>query len=191
VLMPDGRTLRPTLRPDDGWDRQPGQARGARREELIRRVIDRSPPEIARQIRADVAAFEARRREELITRLRREAIKFNENEIVWIERVRDRVIWLEEGTEKKGLTHILQKQKDFRGRGIQPESLPNFAREALINGRVIGTQGAGQRPIYEVMFEGRLRYIAITVSDNGFVVGANPPDSRILRNILGDSYEEN
>jgi len=57
VLMPDGRTMRPTLRPDDGWDRQPGQARGARREELIQRVIDRSPPEIARQVRAATAGY--------------------------------------------------------------------------------------------------------------------------------------
>ena len=62
VAMPDGRTESTTLRPDEGWDRPPGQARGARRQELIQRVIDRSPPEIAQQIRADVAAFEARRR---------------------------------------------------------------------------------------------------------------------------------
>lgn len=53
-IMPDGLPLEP----DKGWDRQPGQARGARREELIRGVIDRSPPEIAQQIRADVAAYQ-------------------------------------------------------------------------------------------------------------------------------------
>ncbi|MBW4484902.1 MAG: hypothetical protein KME14_20395 [Tildeniella torsiva UHER 1998/13D] len=58
VNMPDGRTVTTTLRPDEGWDRQPGQARGARRQELIQRVIDRSPPEIAQQIRAAVDGFE-------------------------------------------------------------------------------------------------------------------------------------
>lgn len=52
--MPDGTRLQP----DSGWDRQPGQARGERRQQLIQNVIDRSPPEIAQQVKADVQRYE-------------------------------------------------------------------------------------------------------------------------------------
>jgi len=45
------------LEPEPGWDRMPGAARGERRQELIQRVIDRSPPEIAAQVKAEIERF--------------------------------------------------------------------------------------------------------------------------------------
>jgi filamentous hemagglutinin len=45
---------------------------------------------------------------------------------------------------------------------------------AIERGEIIGQQGKGlTRPIYRVEFSGKFIDIAITVSDNGFVVGAN------------------
>ena len=47
-------------------------------------------------------------------------------------------------------------------------------RTALQDGRVIGYQGKGvTRPVYAVMYGGRMVRIAITVGSNGYIVGAN------------------
>ena len=43
---------------------------------------------------------------------------------------------------------------------------------AIKDGKVVGTQRT--RPIYEVMYEGKLQRVAISISNNGFIVGANP-----------------
>jgi hypothetical protein len=46
---------------------------------------------------------------------------------------------------------------------------------ALENGRAVEYQGRGTgRPIYEFTYNGKLHHVAITVGNNGFVVGANP-----------------
>ena len=42
----------------------------------------------------------------------------------------------------------------------------------------MGYQGAGTgRPIFETVINGQPRRLAITISDNGFIVGANPKGS--------------
>jgi len=43
--------------------------------------------------------------------------------------------------------------------------------EAVINGKQVGMQGT--RPIYQVTFNGVQQNVAVTVSNNGYVVGAN------------------
>ena len=45
----------------------------------------------------------------------------------------------------------------------------NFSEQ---EGYVVDMQGT--RPIYEVIYNGTIKRVAITVSENGFVVGANP-----------------
>ena len=42
----------------------------------------------------------------------------------------------------------------------------------LENGKVVGTQRT--RTIYEVMYEGKIQRVVISIGDNGFMVGANP-----------------
>ena len=39
------------------------------------------------------------------------------------------------------------------------------------NGKVVGTQRT--RTLYEVMYEGKIQRVAISIGDNGFIVGAN------------------
>ena len=47
--------------------------------------------------------------------------------------------------------------------------------EAVKQGNIIGEQGKKKpRKIFEFVYEGKTRRIAITISDNGFIVGANP-----------------
>ena len=49
---------------------------------------------------------------------------------------------------------------------------------AISEGKLVGYQGAGfGRPVYELTINGQAQRIAVTVGDNGFVVGANPRGS--------------
>lgn len=46
---------------------------------------------------------------------------------------------------------------------------------ALENGKIVGYQGRGtRRPMYEFTYNGEIYKVAITVGNNGFIVGANP-----------------
>lgn len=46
---------------------------------------------------------------------------------------------------------------------------------SLENGKIVGYQGRGTgRPIYEFTYNGEIHKVAITVGNNGFIVGANP-----------------
>lgn len=53
------------------------------------------------------------------------------------------------------------------------EKIVDIIFYAIKKGKIIGTQGRG-RPIYECNYNGKIQRIAITVSNNGFIVGANP-----------------
>ncbi|WP_171304781.1 hypothetical protein [Acinetobacter soli] len=52
--------------------------------------------------------------------------------------------------------------------------------EAVKGGKIIGYQGKGTgRPIYETVINGEKRAIAISIGNNGFIVGANP--TRVIK----------
>lgn len=197
VEMPDGQVQQAVIEPDPGWDRTPGLPSEARRQALIQRVIDRSPPEIAAQIRAEVEAYEANRplspnllpkspspqQEELIAELANRAVAFTEAEVVWIGRNREeQIIWLETGTPDRGLRHILRKQEAFTEAGVAAEDIADLVIAAVERGVFLANQGT--RPIYQVEFQGRNWRVAVQASDNGFIVGANPVGERTLRKAL-------
>ena len=47
--------------------------------------------------------------------------------------------------------------------------------KAVMEGRRVGYQGSDTgRPIYEISINGHTQRIAVTVGDNGYIVGANP-----------------
>ena len=50
-------------------------------------------------------------------------------------------------------------------------NIPKFIMQAILTGRKVGMQGT--RPIYETTFNGTTHRVAVTVVNNGFVVGAN------------------
>jgi Transposase and inactivated derivatives len=55
------------------------------------------------------------------------------------------------------------------------DQVPDAVFSALQQNKVVGYQGTGTgRPIYEYTFNGQTHRMAITVGDNGFIVGANP-----------------
>ncbi|MBW7869389.1 MAG: hypothetical protein H3C31_13825, partial [Brumimicrobium sp.] len=88
-----------------------------------------------------------------------------------------KIVWLAEGTEKAGLKHILSRHTDdFVNQGILKGDIGDFVFDAVKNGKVVGTQGSGNnaRTIYETIYKGQTKRVAASVSDNGFIVGANP-----------------
>ena len=67
-------------------------------------------------------------------------------------------MWLENGTDTAGLNHIITEHADD-----------------FLNKKIVGYQGRGTgRPIYEFTYNGEIHKVAITVGNNGFIVGANP-----------------
>ncbi|HMJ77425.1 MAG TPA: RHS repeat-associated core domain-containing protein, partial [Iamia sp.] len=104
-------------------------------------------------------------------------IKFNPEKVVRIGRDGSgRIVWLEQGSSASGLRHILERHGDeFLGIGIAREDVASFVFNAATRGRLVGFQGAGEgRGIYEVVWNGQLRRVAVTIGDNGYIVGANP-----------------
>jgi len=88
-----------------------------------------------------------------------------------------KLVWLEKGNESAGLQHILdQHTADFLKQGIPPTEIPNYLMTALSEGRIVGTQGnhVPPRMIYEFIYKGETRQVAIEVGSNGFIVSANP-----------------
>ena len=63
-------------------------------------------------------------------------------------------------------------EKQFIQKGIPEEEIPKFIMTAVSKGKIVDYQGG--RPIYKVVYNGVNREVAITVGDNGFIVGANP-----------------
>ncbi|MGK7875874.1 MAG: hypothetical protein AB4426_22020 [Xenococcaceae cyanobacterium] len=111
----------------------------------------------------------------LIAELRQAGIKHTPEKILRITKLPNgKIVFLEKGNLKAGLRHILKEHRQhFAKRGISEEQIPDVVITAVAKGKVVGSQGK-DRPIYEVIFNGRTKYISVTVSNNGFIVGANP-----------------
>ena len=116
-------------------------------------------------------------RESLLGELATKGVKHTPDKVVAIAKDgTGKVVFLEQGNAKAGLQHIVdQHGADFARRGIPAEQIPDAVLAAATRGKPVGFQGAGTgRPIYEVEFNGQTHRIAVTVGDNGFIVGANP-----------------
>lgn len=104
-------------------------------------------------------------------------VKYNPDDVIAVTKTADeKLVWLENGTDTAGLNHIITEHADdFLNKGITQEQIPDYVMNALENGKIVGYQGRGTgRPIYEFTYNGEIHKVAITVGDNGFVVGANP-----------------
>lgn len=115
---------------------------------------------------------------DLIAELQQAGIRYTPENIVLISKLPNgKIVFLETGSTRVGLQHILEKHAiDFANKGIPADRIPDAVLAALSNGTIVGYLGSGRepRPIYQVNFQGKNLYIAVTVSQNGFIVGANP-----------------
>jgi hypothetical protein len=120
-------------------------------------------------------------RQALIAELQHLGVKHTSDRIICIGRMASgKIVFLEEGRKGQGgcgLAHILERHKvDFERRGISPSQIPALIIAALTKGEFLGYQSVREprKEIYEILFEDEIQYIAISVSDNGYIVGANP-----------------
>lgn len=113
---------------------------------------------------------------ELLDELANSGVKYNPDEVMAITKTASsKLAWLEKGNSNAGFEHVMRHADEFAAKGIKSNEIPDFLMEALSKGKVVGTQGRGNgRPIYEVVFNGQKQRVAITVGNNGFIVGANP-----------------
>ncbi|MFQ6148685.1 RICIN domain-containing protein [Streptomyces seoulensis] len=116
---------------------------------------------------------------DLVKKLENSGANFNRGDLVMVVRYPRPgvpVAWLEMGNAKAGLVHIIFRHAgEFMERGVASEDIPKLLEKALTEGKVVGYQGSDAgRPIYETVFNGKTHRVAITVGDNGFIVGANP-----------------
>ncbi len=110
----------------------------------------------------------------LIGELIEKGIKVSEKSVLNIGKNSEgRIIFLEKGNAKAGLEHILQKEKNFIDAGFEKGDIGDAIFEATVKGKKIGVQGEG-RDVYEIIYKGQPKRIAVTIGDNGFIVGANP-----------------
>lgn len=114
----------------------------------------------------------------LIAELSQAGIKHSPENIVRIAKRSDgKIVFLELGNFKSGLQHILSKASQFMDIGIDLDEIPDAVMTAIIDGEVVGTQGKlseTPRSIYKFIFKGEIKYMAVTISDNGYIVGVNP-----------------
>lgn len=100
----------------------------------------------------------------------------SEEDIIGIMKTRDgKIIWLENGDHtNRGLAHIIKEHlSQFEQKGIGKEILPIFILNVVAYGIIVGYQGK-DRPIYEYKYSNKIYYVAVNISNNGFIVGANP-----------------
>lgn len=113
----------------------------------------------------------------LLTELSENGVKFTPENIVAAGRNSSgQVIFLETGTSKAGLQHIVDAHaEDFANIGVSKAQIPEVVMQAATQGKLVGYQGVGTgRPIYEITINGQPQRIAVTTGNNGFIVGANP-----------------
>ena len=138
---------------------------------LYRNIEDEDKPE------GEEDSGESGKNSDLLDELANSGVKYNPEDIVAITKTADgKLVWLENGTDTAGLNHIITEHADdFLNKGITQEQIPDYIMNALENGKIVGYQGRGTgRPIYEFTYNGEIHKVAITVGNNGFIVGANP-----------------
>lgn len=97
-----------------------------------------------------------------------------------------KIVFLETGIggdQGRGLAHILEEHSaEFQGQGIPESDVPEVVMRALAQGRLVLKQGT--RDVFKLDFQGRTLYIAVTVGNNGYVVGANPIGRKTFARLL-------
>jgi len=118
----------------------------------------------------------------LIAELQEAGIKHTPEKILRIAKTVDgQIVFLEEGNARSGLKHIVENHiSQFTDLGISPNQIPDAIITAVTQGQIVGSQGkrrSNPRAIYQFTFNGETKYLAVQVSDNGYIVSANPRSS--------------
>ncbi|MDR1265240.1 MAG: hypothetical protein LBK42_06660 [Propionibacteriaceae bacterium] len=114
----------------------------------------------------------------LMTELAASGEKYTADAVVMVTKTPEgKLVWLETGNSNSGLDHILKRHAtQFAEAGVPAGEVPDYLKAALSEGKIVGYQGnqIPPRPVYEFTWKGETHQVAISVGDNGFIVGANP-----------------
>ncbi|MGK7925676.1 MAG: hypothetical protein AB4290_10585 [Spirulina sp.] len=121
-------------------------------------------------------------KEILIAELRQLGIKHSPEQILQIVKTSDgKIVFLETGNPKSGLQHILENHaSQFADQGMSPDEIPSVIMIAITQGEIIGLQGKRRkkpRAIYKFTYKDKIKYLAIQIAENGYIVSANPRTS--------------
>ena len=106
--------------------------------------------------------------------------KINPSDVIGIARDgNNKIVWLEKGhlgSRPSGLAHIMDAHENhFNQVGIKSGDISDFVLSAVSKGTIVGYQGKGTgRPIYQITYKDNVYRVAVTIGDNGYIVGANP-----------------
>jgi transglutaminase/protease-like cytokinesis protein 3 len=131
--------------------------------------------QVAKQV-ANVAEINADVDPKLLAALSKTPTAFSRKDLLWITTMPNGALaFLETGSTSAGLVHAIAGHgEEFASAGIRLADVSDLIRQALTVGKVVGYQGEDKgRPIYNLIYNGTERNVAITVGDNGYVVGAN------------------
>lgn len=124
----------------------------------------------------------------LIEELRIAGVSFDENTLIGLVKSPDgEIVWLDKGLNlvdaqaisvtrrPAGFAHIIEEHGiDFVKKGITETELPEFLLKAVKENNIVDRIGSTSRPVFELSFKGVKQRVAITISNNGYIVGANP-----------------
>ena len=134
-----------------------------------------SSSEFKNELMQSQARFAAREenRLRLFGLLKSRGVKHDADNIIAVREKGNSIVFLERGSDKAGYKHVLKHLPEFKQQGIASATLPNVIMNALSQAEIVGEQGGKgrpKRPVYRLgLFD-----VAITVGNNGFIVGANP-----------------
>ncbi|APU12506.1 MULTISPECIES: hypothetical protein [Actinoalloteichus] len=106
----------------------------------------------------------------------RAGVMINPQNVTRISKLPDgRIVWVEGRNPDGGEEHILdwRRVEQFGKMRVPREDIIPLVFAALERGEVVGYSGVNRR-VYEVVFKGERRRIAITVTRDGLIVGAHP-----------------
>ena len=120
---------------------------------------------------------------ELIKELSDAGITFSEENIVFIAKdATGQIVWLENGSDQAGLTHIINRHMDdfVNAIGLTKEALPKFLEDVVTKGDVISNTLTKAQTGYTRIYDYDGNYYTVTgIGTNGFIVTAYPTPKEV------------
>lgn len=101
----------------------------------------------------------------------RRGLKISAEKVVRIGRDRsDRLVWLESGDDDAGAAHFLvpKRKAEFARADVAENDIVDLVWQAATQGEPVSISGT-DRPVFETVFRGHTRRVAVTVGSNGAV----------------------
>jgi hypothetical protein len=116
-----------------------------------------------------------------VNKLKDAGIKFDQKSLYWVTPYANSstgLVRLERGYVKGGFVHIIFRHAgEFGADGVPIEEIPKLLKTALEDAKIVGYQGSGTgRPIFETVYNNKVRRVAISVSQDGARSVSSVPD---------------